>query len=117
VLIIDDDEMIGITLTRLLTPAHDVTALRDARKALARIARGERFDVILCDLMMPSMTGAEFYQALGPIAAEQLDKIIFMSGGTFTASAHAFLDRTANTWLQKPFDTRALVALVNAKLG
>ena len=43
---------------------HEVTALTTVREALALSRGGERFDVILCDLMMPEMTGVDFYKGL-----------------------------------------------------
>jgi CheY-like chemotaxis protein len=117
ILVIDDDEMVATTLTRVLSPSHDVAALIDVREALGRIAEGARFDVILCDLMMPSMTGADFYRELARVAPEQLEKIIFMSGGAFTAAAQVFLDQTPNRWVQKPFDFHALLTLINGAIG
>ena len=57
--------------------------------ALARITAGERFDVILCDLMMPHMTGMDLHAALAGAVPEQAERMIFMTGGAFTPSARA----------------------------
>ena len=57
VLVIDDDQRLGTLVARMLAREHEVTVLTSARAALDRIAAGERFDVMLCDLMMPELTG------------------------------------------------------------
>ena len=51
------EALVATALRRVLTPEHEVVTLSDGREALRRIAAGERFDVILCDLMMPEMSG------------------------------------------------------------
>src|SRR5690606_29490572 len=64
VLVIDDEVMIGNAIGRALRGDHDVTSLTSASEALARIRGGERFDAIICDLMMPVMTGMEFHEGV-----------------------------------------------------
>jgi signal transduction histidine kinase len=61
VLVIDDEPAIGLLVDRVLSADHDVRSALDANQALGWIEAGERFDVILCDLMMPQVTGMEFY--------------------------------------------------------
>jgi CheY-like chemotaxis protein len=65
---------------------------------------GERFDVILCDLTMPDMTGTDLYVELTRLASEQASRVIFLSrGGAFTARARAFLDEVPNQRIEEPF--------------
>jgi PAS domain S-box-containing protein len=113
VLVIDDEPLIGSVVERILTPACKVTSVTRAREALARLQAGEKFDVILCDLMMPEMSGMEFHDALGKAALFNLKKVIFVSGGAFTTPIQDFLDRTANPQIDKPFDAAALRRLVD----
>jgi CheY-like chemotaxis protein len=87
----------------LLAPDHDVVAVTRANDALVRIAAGEQFDVILCDLMMPEMSGIEFYQQLAVAAPQYLDRIVFMTGGAFTEQARRFLEGQRTPALEKPF--------------
>ena len=58
-----------------------------ARQAIELIDHGERFDVILSDLMMPEMTGMDFHAALLRSAPDQAGKMVFMSGGAFSPNA------------------------------
>jgi CheY-like chemotaxis protein len=99
-----------------LGPEHEVVALTSAVDALARFARGERFDVILCDVMMPVMTGIELYERVRSADAETAARMIFLTGGAFTPEAQAFLERDTIRHLEKPFDLAELRRLVRAEL-
>jgi PAS domain S-box-containing protein len=116
ILVIDDEEMMCAVLRAVLS-GHDVVALTDAQQALERLTRGERFDVILCDMMMPQMTGMDFHARVAESLPDQVQRIIFMSGGAFTARAREFLAEVPNPRIDKPFDTPTLLALVNARLA
>jgi len=103
VLVIDDDVMFGRVVARMLAPEHDVVTLTSGREALTRIATGERFALILCDVMMPQVTGIDVYKRIGVVAPELVDRIVFVSGGGFTAEAHAFLMQPHLHQIEKPF--------------
>lgn len=116
ILLVDDEAALGATVQRMLSSAHDVVYLTSARDALHCILRGDRFDVILCDLMMPDLTGMDLHAALSKEAPDQAQKMAFMTGGAFTHRAHDFLDRVRAPCIEKPFDTRSLLSFVNALL-
>jgi signal transduction histidine kinase len=103
VLVVDDEQMLCNAIERILGAHHDVTTVNSARDALSRLAAGERYDLILCDLMMPEMTGMDLYDELQHSMADQAAKFIFMSGGAFTDNARAFLARACNEVIDKPF--------------
>jgi signal transduction histidine kinase len=116
ILIIDDEPMLGAAVRRMLAAEHDVDTVTAASEALARIARGDRFDVILCDLMMPQMTGMDFYEGLTGVAPEQVTRLVFMTGGAFTPAAREFLDRVPNARIEKPFEVQNLRLMVRSVL-
>ncbi|MEY4544081.1 MAG: hypothetical protein RL685_276 [Pseudomonadota bacterium] len=115
-LLVDDETMILTILSRALGKEHDCTVAYTGRDALSRICAGERFDVILCDLMMPVMNGMDLYSEISRVAPEQTQKILFLTGGAFTPLLQKFLASVANERLEKPFDVARLRALVNARL-
>ena len=115
ILAIDDEPLVGAVLTRALA-AHEVVSLTSAAEALARIRGGERFDLIFCDLMMPHMTGMDFYAALEKEAPEVVSRVTFLTGGAFTQGARDFLERTAARTVEKPFDLKSMRALVADRL-
>jgi CheY-like chemotaxis protein len=113
ILVVDDEEAVGLYLQHALAREHEVISLTNAREALARIERGDRFDVILCDAMMPIMTGMDFYTLVSRVAPALAGRVIFMTGGTFTQQAHDFLESVPNQSLEKPFEIERVVTMVN----
>ncbi|HET9990416.1 MAG TPA: ATP-binding protein, partial [Kofleriaceae bacterium] len=103
VLVIDDEVAVGRSLRLLLAPENDVIAVTSGQDALSRLASGERFDAILCDLMMPDISGIELYNRLARVAPGSQDRIIFMTGGAFTQQARDFLANLDRPHLDKPF--------------
>jgi CheY-like chemotaxis protein len=112
VLVIDDEEAVGTVCRRILQLENDVTVLTRGDDALVLLLQGARFDIILCDMMMPEMSGPEFYEALRAGRPEIIDRVVFMSGGAFTARSRDFLDRVPNSRIEKPFDPQVLSSLV-----
>ena len=116
ILVVDDEEMIGMLLRRVLK-THDVTVLSNAKDALAAIADGARYDAILCDLNMPVMSGIEFYEILAQRFPDQARALIFLTGGAQNKETLAFLETVTNVQLDKPFDAAKLRAQVDAHLA
>src|SRR5581483_4934690 len=112
VLIVDDDMVVAYALKRLLERSHDVTVKTGARDVLDGIGGGDRYDVILCDLMMPEMTGMDLYEALAQQVPDEAQRMIFLTGGAFTQRSREFLDQVSNRRLEKPCDLRQLLALI-----
>ncbi len=112
VLVIDDEPRLLMVVRLVLEMHHEVLALADPRQALRRIAEGARFDVILCDVMMPGMSGADFHLAVTRAVPEQADKIVFMSGGVASRRIQDYLDRIPNVRVEKPFTERMLLDLI-----
>ncbi len=117
VLVVDDDERVGNALRRMLQGEHEVTLEVRARAALERARAGERWDVLLCDLMMPDMGGMELHEELRRLEPALAARMVFITGGAFTPAARDFLDRVANLRLEKPVGAAALRALVAERLA
>ncbi|MDP9000190.1 MAG: response regulator [Myxococcota bacterium] len=117
ILIVDDEPIVCFSLQRLLSGEGEAIAATNAREAVARIAAGDRFDVILCDLMMPEMDGPAMYDELLKIAPAQAERMVFVTGGAFTMRAHDFLERVPNVRLSKPFDVDSLLELVRGRIA
>ena len=107
-LLIDDEAAVGRSMRLLLAPAFDVVAVTSARAGLDKLAAGEPFDVIVCDLMMPEMTGADLYAELASSWPQYARRIVFISGGAFTDDARQFVDSLTTPYLEKPFTEQAL---------
>jgi CheY-like chemotaxis protein len=117
VLVVDDEPLIGATARRLLSREHDVVVVHSGEAALSALDSPRPFDVVLCDLMMPGMTGMELHQAVVQTRPELAERMVFITGGAFTAAAESFLDQVATHRMDKPFDPRALQAVIRDLVG
>ncbi|HHH29598.1 MAG TPA: response regulator, partial [Polyangiaceae bacterium] len=113
VLVVEDQVRVGRALSRRLRAlGHQVEHAADGRQALEILMRPPSFDVVLCDLMMPEMSGQELHAAIVEARPELVERIVFMTGGAFTEDARAFLEGLSTPWLVKPFeDDELIVAL------
>ncbi|MGZ3452528.1 MAG: response regulator, partial [Polyangiales bacterium] len=117
VLVIDDEPRLLSVLTTMISEHHEVVTMADARVALDRLRTDDSFDVILCDLMMAGMTGMDLYDALRSSRPGLERRMVFMTGGTFTARAREFLSSTPQRWLEKPFEMERLLDVIRERLG
>lgn len=117
VLVVDDEPRMGKALERLLAPDHEVALAGGAREALDLVERGETWDVVLCDLMMPGMSGMDLHAELAHRAPALAGRLVFMTGGAYTQQAQDFLARVPNRRLEKPFRPEALEALLREVLS
>jgi PAS domain S-box-containing protein len=116
VLVIDDEPSLGRALTRMLAHEHEVVVALSGREGLACLLEDESFDPVLCDLMMPDMSGIELYEELLEARPHIAERIIFMTGGAFTPRAREFLESVPNLRLEKPFDLETLRDAVQRRL-
>jgi len=115
VLVVDDEALVGKSLARLLA-AHEVTVLTSPLEALSRAAKGERWDVVLCDLMMPEMSGMDLEERLSEMAPDLVPHIVYLTGGAFTERSRTFL-AAGRPHLEKPVDPTVLRAQVAARIA
>jgi PAS domain S-box-containing protein len=104
VLVVDDEPLMARGLARILGREHDVSTLTSAREALKCLMETDSFDVVLCDLMMPEMTGVDLHRELERSKPEIARRVLFFTGGAFTPATHAFVKRMADRCLEKPLD-------------
>ncbi len=115
VLVVDDEPFVGKAIGRQLAPDHDVRVVMSGADALAAIASSPPFDVVVCDLMMPGMTGMDLHAALSRSDPALAQAMVFMTGGAVLPRAHEFVERLDQPCLEKPFSIDALRALIQER--
>ena len=111
ILIVDDDDLVARSLQRILT-AHEITAVSSGAGALDVLRERSDFDLILCDLMMPGMTGMDLYEVVVQAHPALAGRIVFSTGGAFTDGAREFCERHAARVLGKPVSVEALTRIL-----
>ncbi len=117
VLVVDDERYVGKTMRRILGASHDVEVVESGAAALERLAQPPPIDVILCDLMMPGMTGMELHAALLAQQPGLAARMVFVTGGALHETSRAFLASVPNPVLEKPFPTDLLRGVVAETLA
>jgi len=107
-LIIDDEILLTSALRNTLCDDHEVSVLNDAIEARDALVAGARFDVILCDLIMPRMSGMELYAHLLQVSPDQAARMILMTGDASSEAARDFLATSGVRSIDKPFELDAL---------
>lgn len=113
VLVVDDEPLVTQALARLLSPRHRVETADGGTHALARILSGARYDVILCDMSMPDMTGIDLYDEVARQAPEQAERIVFVTGGITSHAQRLRVDAISALVLEKPVDVERILAVVD----
>ena len=110
VLIVDDEPAIGRALRRVLS-AHVLTVISDGYEAIELLHR-EFFDVIVCDLMMPGLSGHKLFETVCETVPELRARFVFISGGAVSKEAANFLETCGCPVLAKPFSNAAVIETV-----
>jgi CheY-like chemotaxis protein len=111
-LLIDDEPILLEAIQEILESKYFVTTSTDANEALARIEKGESFDCIICDLMMPRMDGMQFFDQIRKLSPAHQDRIIFMTGGSFTEKADVFIKKPGIVICEKPMKIKDLEKMI-----
>jgi CheY-like chemotaxis protein/two-component sensor histidine kinase len=112
VLVVDDELPLASMLSRVLADDHAVRITSSAREALEILLGSEEFDLVLCDLLMPGMSGMDLYRELREQRPGLERRLVFMTGGAFTPRASDFLASVPNARIEKPFDLKQVRRLV-----
>jgi CheY-like chemotaxis protein len=113
-LVIDDEPEIRRALDRILRGRHKVVLCANGAEALERLIAGDRFDVILCDLLMPEMTGIELFAEIEHHFRNQAERMVFMTGGATSESSRQFIEDHSTRVVHKPFHPAEIEAAVLA---
>lgn len=116
VLIIDDEASFRASVRRVFERCGWSVREADdgamALEVLSQTSSDTRFDLILCDLKMPGVSGMEVYRTVRTSRPELLPRLVFASGDTASDETAAFLESTTCPVLEKPFELAELATVV-----
>ncbi len=101
VLVVDDDAMLCRSVSRMLRP-FEVTQAGGGAEALEILRGGQEFDVVLCDVMMPGMSGPELYHEMADVRPELQARVLFMTGGMLER-VRPMMSGVSQPLIEKPF--------------
>jgi signal transduction histidine kinase/DNA-binding response OmpR family regulator len=111
ILFVDDERLLQSSIRRLLERHHEVVLASSGHRALEILAK-DRFDVVLCDLIMPGMNGMLLYEAVKALMPEQAARFVFLTGGTSSPEARDFLLSVDNPRAYKPLSAEEIMRLI-----
>jgi two-component system, cell cycle sensor histidine kinase and response regulator CckA len=117
VLVVDDESVVAHTLKVLLQGEHDLVVAQSGAEALELLGKDPdpaTYDAILCDLMMPGMTGMELFEVLRREHPTLARRVVFMTGGVSMMRVSEFLQSVPNAKFEKPFDVAELRRTLHA---
>jgi CheY-like chemotaxis protein len=116
VLVCDDEPAVrGVLSESLRSLGCDVDAVGDGREALTKWASGRPYDLLVLDLLMPGMHGAEVFRELRQ--AHPTARVLIVSGHGGEVERNALVASGAAGFLNKPFTLARLTEAVRQALG
>jgi nitrogen-specific signal transduction histidine kinase/CheY-like chemotaxis protein len=112
ILLVDDEPMVLQVMARMLAP-HEVVQVSEGGDALSRLLTEPAFDVVLCDMMMPGVSGMDVFAAAVARWPALRERFVFLTGAVYSDAARAFVTSITNLVMEKPVDEDALLAAVD----
>lgn len=114
-LFVDDEPTIRRGYDRVFGKTNVVFLAADGEEATKILREHNHFDVIVCDLMMPRVSGSEFYHRVKADHPALASAFIFVTGGAMDPVGQEFLATLDNVVLTKPFEMRELIEQVERR--
>jgi PAS domain S-box-containing protein len=113
ILVIDDEDVIvGLLVRYFSSRGHAVVTAQEGRQAL-RVAKRSSFDVVICDLRMPGMDGAEVIRRLKELPTCSGARFVLSTGDTATAAVRQRIEGLGlAAVVDKPYEIEALRRIV-----
>ena len=116
VLVVDDEEPVVRLIARLLRDlGHQATIATSGEAALECLGR-QPFDMIFCDVKMPSLSGFVFATTVRKREPDLADRIVFITGDTLSPITLTALEASGNLFLAKPFSMEQLEATIQSMM-
>ena len=115
VLVAEDEDDLREFICAALAKQFDVSQARDGREAL-EIAKAERPDLVLTDVMMPNVSGADLCRAIKSEPQLRTTPVVMLTARSGSDAALDGYNAGADDFVTKPFHNRVLIARLRAQL-
>jgi CheY-like chemotaxis protein len=120
ILLVEDDRAFQEIMRDFLTESgFTVVAVQNGVEGVHEVLASD-FEVVLCDMMMPTLPGDMFYRAVERMRPHLCDRFIFMTGHRGNDKAQSFVKKVNGPMLNKPFqvdDLLDMIAFVEVRAG
>jgi CheY-like chemotaxis protein len=106
ILVVDRDSAVAEACEKAFQNENEVVTARSGFHALELIAIGRAFDLVLCELSLPDLTGPEVHRRLIASSPRTASKMVFITDDA--KAAQGFLQTVPNMFLEKPLVATAL---------
>jgi DNA-binding NtrC family response regulator len=112
VLLLEDDPQFKEIMNDFLRAnGFEVVAVQNGVEGVHEILAGD-FEVVLCDMMMPTLPGDMFFRAVERMRPHLCDRFIFMTGHRGSPKVNDFIRSVNGTILSKPFQVDDLLEMI-----
>jgi CheY-like chemotaxis protein len=112
VLLLEDDAAFGEIMTCfLMESGFEVVAVANGVEGVHKVL-GNDFDLILCDMNMPTLPGDMFFRAVERMRPHLCERFVFMTGHRNNQKVNEFITSVNGTILTKPFHVDDLLEMV-----
>jgi CheY-like chemotaxis protein len=105
--------MVARAAQRIFEAHFKVEIALDGKSALEKLEHAE-YDVVLCDVMMPGLTGLDVYRQVRLRNEALAARFVFATGGLFNQELSDSVKRLSNMIVEKPYDPKALRQTIEA---
>jgi DNA-binding response OmpR family regulator len=116
ILVVEDDDAVRKLITRALQSQFEVEAAENGAVALERLGRAPSFDLVICDVMMPQMTGVELLKRLRLMPSAKGLPVVFLTARDTPADVVEGINLGVRQYLTKPFKVDELLKKVQKLL-
>jgi CheY-like chemotaxis protein len=112
VLLVDDDTTFQeIMKDFLVESGYNVVAVQNGVEGVHEVLASD-FEVILCDMMMPTLPGDMFFRAVERMRPHLCSRFVFMTGHRGNQKVNDFIQLVNGTILTKPFKVDDLLEMI-----
>jgi PAS domain S-box-containing protein len=117
ILVVDDEPLVRKVIRISLAQHHHEVEEAGSGELALNLLAARPFDVIVCDLMMPGMSGRDLHQQVGARYPGLERRIVLVTGGAFVPRLAEFLASVDNPKLDKPFTEAEVLEAVATAAG